>query len=281
MAAMGQHLPDLGQAADAHRRGRSCGRPAAWGRVGGQHLPDRGPAADAHRRCRSCGRPDAGFWPAADAHRRGRSQAGAIVWASGTLTGGAYRVGVRVPGDMGSGRHLPDRGQAAHAHRRCRAGCRSSLWDTVSHKLFGGSDQQGRNPVASSLPDRGHSATPTGGADRVGVRMQDRGGYVVPFPRRDAGATGHSPCLIAAERLTLTGGADRVGVRMPGNAGGNASTCRIVASLRSQAVPIVWASGCLGTWAAASTLPDRGQAADAHRRGRLCGRPDAGSRPSG
>jgi len=37
-----------------------------------------------------------------------------------------------------------------------------------------------------------------------------------------------------------------------------ASGCRIAASLRSQAGPIVWAAGCMGTWASASTLPDRG-----------------------
>ena len=30
-----------------------------------------------------------------------------------TLTGGAYRVGVRMPGAVGDGRHLLDRGQAA------------------------------------------------------------------------------------------------------------------------------------------------------------------------
>jgi hypothetical protein len=40
-------------------------------------------------------------------------------------------------------------------------------------------------------------------------------------------ATTASPCRIAAKRLTLTNGE----------------------SPRSQAVPIVWASGCLGTWA--------------------------------
>ena len=34
-AAMGQHLPDRGQAADTHRRGLSCERPAAGSRPSG------------------------------------------------------------------------------------------------------------------------------------------------------------------------------------------------------------------------------------------------------
>ena len=162
----------------------------------------------------------------------------------------------------------------------------------MSHKLLGGSDQQGRNPVASTcrtaakrltltggaivwasdcrilarrlrrprcdasplghrdatsarerdtdergrpgrewryLPDSGQS-TLTGGADRVGVRMHG-----------DVGGGGS--CRIADRRLTLTGGADRVGGRVHGDVWA-ASTCRIAASLRSQAGPIVWASGC-------------------------------------
>jgi len=59
--------------------------------------------------------------------------------------------------------------------------------------------------------------------------------------RPDAWGRGQrpAPCRIAAKRLTLTGGADCVGVRMP----------------------------------------DRGRAADAHRRCRSCGRPDAGFWP--
>ena len=56
-----------------------------------------------------------------------------------------------------------------------------------------------------------------------------------------------SPCRIAAKRLTLTGGADRVGGRLPAPAGS------LPSGLRSQAVPIVWASGCLGTSWSAST----------------------------
>ena len=73
----------------------------------------------------------------------------------------------------------------------------------MSHKLLGGSDQQGRNPVASSC--------------RIAARLRSQ---AVPI-------VWASGCL---------------GTRA------SASTCRIAASLRSQAGPIVWASGCLGTW---------------------------------
>jgi len=90
--------------------------------------------------------------------------------------------------------------------------------------------------------------TLTGGADRVGVRLPG-----------DVWAA--STCRIAAQRLTLTGGADRVGVRMPDSGQRLTLTGGAVhrrgrscgRPVRSQAVPIVWASGCLGTWAAAGT----------------------------
>jgi len=111
------------------------------------------------------------------------------------------------------GRHLPDRGQAADAHRWCRAGCFSSLSIDASDKLFGGAALRGRDPVASTC--------------RIAAK------------RRDAGATGHNvrergtnerrtrggPCRIAAKRLTLTGGADRVSVRLPDPCGRHLPDC--------------------------------------------------------
>jgi len=41
----------------------------------------------------------------------------------------------------------------------------------VSHKLLGGSDQHGRNPVASPYGIAARRLTLTGGAERVGVRL--------------------------------------------------------------------------------------------------------------
>ena len=75
----------------------------------------------------------------------------------------------------------------------------------MSHKLLGGSDQHGRNPVASPYGIAARRLTLTGGADPVGVRMP--GAVVVGQPRGQ-----HLP---DRGQATLTGGADRVGVRMP------------------------------------------------------------------
>jgi len=125
---------------------RSQAVPIVWA-SGCQHQPDRCQAAYAHRRCRSCGRPDAGFWPdahvahvatpvhlatgtrlpAVDATRTNVGDLGGndgtcrIVARRLTLTGGADRVGVRMPGDVVVGQHLPDRSQASDAHMRCRS----------------------------------------------------------------------------------------------------------------------------------------------------------------
>jgi hypothetical protein len=107
---IGHHLPDRGQAY-AHRRCRSCGRPAAGDAgVVGPPLADRGQAADAHRRARRsrpCGGP-AAWGRGCRPHLLDRGQAP-------TLTGGVWPTGC-----LGtSGRQpLPDRGQAAAPRRR-------------------------------------------------------------------------------------------------------------------------------------------------------------------
>ncbi len=83
-------------------------------------------------------------------------------------------------------------------------------------------------------------------------------------------ATG-STCRIAAKRL-LTGGAYRVGVRLPNR--GQAAACphrdaRAAKQPRLPPVNAARANGGLAAWgmsAATGHLPDRGQAADAHRR---------------
>ncbi len=87
----------------------------------GQHLPDRGQAANAHRQCRSCERPAAGSRPSCYTHRRhhlpDRGQAAddtsAIVWLTGCLEprGREWRLDQRAA--IPAGQHLADRGQAA------------------------------------------------------------------------------------------------------------------------------------------------------------------------
>jgi hypothetical protein len=52
-----------------------------------------------------------------------------------------------MPVTTGGGLHLPDRGQAADVHRRCRAGCPISLSIDASDKLFGGAEQRGGDHV--------------------------------------------------------------------------------------------------------------------------------------
>ncbi len=94
------------------------------------------------------------------------------------------------------------------------------------------------------------------------------------------------------QRLTLTGGADRVGVRLPdrGQAADAHRGCR--SCERSAAGS--WLGGCVATPGPQATmsvnarranggqpLPERGQAADAHRRCLSCERPAAESRPGG
>ena len=148
-----RHLPDRGQAADAHRRRRVSG---------GQHLPDRDQAT-----------------PRAHIATPGPQ-------ATTPLNAARANVGPRGR----EWRPLPDRSQAADAHRRCLS-------------------------CGQHLPDRGQAATLTGGADRVSVRLPDRsqGADVHRRGRHlpDRGST----CRIAARRLTLTGGAYRVSVRLP------------------------------------------------------------------
>jgi len=82
-----------------------------------------------------------------------------------TLTGGADRVGVR----------LPDRGQATDAPRRGRAGCPNSLSINAFDKLFGGTGLRGGDHVGGTCRIAAKRLTLTGGADRVGVRLPDRG----------------------------------------------------------------------------------------------------------
>jgi len=106
------------------------------GHNGGQSLPDRGQAADAHRRCRSCGR------PVASTSRFAAKRP--------TLTGGADRVGVRMPGNVVVGQHLPDHGQPT---------------------LTGGAYR-----VGGRMPNRGRAASARSCGHRV-AGMPDRGGY--------------------------------------------------------------------------------------------------------
>ena len=64
--------------------------------------------------------------------------------------------------------------------------------------------------MGQHLPDRGYAATLTVGADRVSVRLPDRG-QAADVHRR-------GQPLPDRWQATLTGGADRVGVRVPGHA---------------------------------------------------------------
>ena len=129
-----------------------------------------------------------------------------------TLTGGADRVGVRMHGDVGGG------GSCRIADRRLT--------------LTGGADRVG---------GRVHGDVWAASTCRIAASLRSQAGPIVWA----SGCRIHvgSPCRIAGKRLTLTGGADRVGGRVHGDVWA-ASTCRIAASLRSQAGPIVWASGC-------------------------------------
>jgi len=135
----------------------------------------------------------------------------------------------------GNGEHLPYRGQATEAHRRCRSSGRP---DACGRGQAGDVDRRGQH-----LPDRGQRLMFTGGADRVGVRLpgavgvgQTSTSYTLRrqstwpqgrdfrrWTRQTATSRrrGHcgSTCRIAAERLTLTGGADCVGVRLHGTVG--------------------------------------------------------------
>ncbi|GEM_PF-1752144 len=204
-----------------------------------------------------------------------------------TLTGGADRVGVRMPGTRPGGQHLLDRGQAAHAHRRGLAGCPSSGQPTL-----------------------------TGGADRVGVRLPGVVGSGQHLPDRSQAADAHrrgrscerpdawgrgtgmvtmaaSTCRIAAKRLTLTGGAGPdAGVAC----GTLCPTSYSVARTSRAATPWLAPAGSRPGYAHRRCLscgrPDawgRGRRPAhagsrpvyAHRRGRLCGRPDAWGRGTG
>ena len=126
--------------------------------------------------------------------------------------------------------------------RRLRRSCRdvSAVGDNdaevacaVTGPKLGNVDGNGPAPAGSRPGDYRH-----GGGDRGADRCVGTG---QPLPDRG--------------QPTLRGVAYRVGVRLPGELGG---TSRIAASIRSQAVPIVWASA---PWDAGvgQHLPDRGR----------------------
>jgi hypothetical protein len=135
--------PDNVRERDTGERGPRGRERRRWGRP----LPDRGQAADAHRRCRSYGRPVS--WG------RGRRSALAESWSAARSRGRCHRPLPPASAARANGRrrwrkprHLPDRGQAA-AHlampgptatsaREHDTGERRAMWAGTSARPDGG-----------------------------------------------------------------------------------------------------------------------------------------------
>jgi len=143
----------------------------------------------------------------------------------------------------GESQPLPDRGQRLRRpNRDARPLSTQTRLPPVNAARANGGTRGGNKLVAIHVAGTSRIAAKrllTGGADRVSVRLPDRGqaamsrrrGQLATMPVNVTRANGGTRGREAAGRDPV------------------ASTCRIAARLRSQAVPIVWASGCrIATW---------------------------------